>query len=267
MGRAVSRQLPLFEAPAAEDEPRARAYAAPEERLFLPAAAGAEYVRLGDPRVHPERVRVAGLALELVRAHEPVLESHLRIEWSPKFTARVGDARLIPHDDDRPTNRLPKNGWTARVRFSLPLWPKLPLEERDNTVAHELAHLICFVRQLTGRLPRHRREHRKPHSKLWRGVMEELGYEPSVRCTRGTPGKTMSSPHRLRCIRCGAPVYVGRRRYQNAAKLLEALRAHDFDLWEAWRARALPRRTYSHAPCQETHGWLASLLIPDEPGS
>lgn len=117
-----------------------------------------------------ERQRVAGLALALVRAHEPALEGMLRIGWSARFTRRLGDA----------TYTLPPAAAMARVRFSTPLWGRAGRVEQDATVAHEVAHLIVFHRHHQAIAAWGPDVASKPaqHGHEWRGVMRELGYKP-----------------------------------------------------------------------------------------
>ena len=54
----------------------------------------------------------------------------VRWSWNDTFTRRMGDAK---HDPDQ------KGG---RMRFSKPLWPAASEGEREETVLHELAHII-----------------------------------------------------------------------------------------------------------------------------
>lgn len=58
--------------------------------------------------------------------------SYLRVRWrwNNEFTRRMGDAK---HDGSR------EGGF---MRFSKPLWPAASVAEREETVLHELAHVI-----------------------------------------------------------------------------------------------------------------------------
>jgi predicted SprT family Zn-dependent metalloprotease len=140
------------------------------------------------------RARAAALALTLVRAHEPALERYLRIEWKG-FTWRMGDARLF-----KVRGRL-----TAQVRLSIPLWPRASEEERDQTVAHEVAHLIQRWRQRRGDYARAPVASLSSHGVAWRSVMRELGYKPD-RCHEVPTGAA-----RACAGGCGVEVLVHRR--------------------------------------------------------
>jgi len=134
-----------------------------------------------------ERQRVAALALQLVREHQPKLEPWLRIEWAPRFTAKLGEARLrIYHHE-------------ARVRFSLPLWPRASAEWRDNVVAHELAHLIVYWRKVRGDYGRRRI---MPHGPEWQDVMRAMGYVPRTTHSVDTTGLTRRRRGTVWCHRC-----------------------------------------------------------------
>lgn len=84
----------------------------------------------------------------------------LRMEWSNRFTRRMGDALV--------TSRAHATG---RVRFSVPLWPRATPAERRQTVLHELAHVAADLRHGA----------RCKHGLRWKAVMRELGLEPE-RC-------------------------------------------------------------------------------------
>lgn len=51
----------------------------------------------------------------------------LRIRFNGRFTARVADA----------------NSATQEIRLSKQIWPRLSREQRENTLSHELAHLVA----------------------------------------------------------------------------------------------------------------------------
>lgn len=81
------------------------------------------------------------------------------VVWSTRYTAKIGSANL--------------NGW--RIKLSVPLMKRASIEERKNTIAHEVCHLLAMrrARQRCVRLP--------PHGDLWRTLMRRAGYEPT-RC-------------------------------------------------------------------------------------
>ena len=79
------------------------------------------------------------------------------VEWNPRFTKRLGDAGYSPT-----TNR-------ARIRLSIPLWPRSTEEGRRETVIHEACHLIAFYKH--GVVAAHGHE--------WRLAMRNCGLQPT----------------------------------------------------------------------------------------
>lgn len=130
------------------------------------------------------RARVGGWVIEyLTKVGREDLLDVVRVEWNSRFTRRMGDATYRP--------ALPGREIVARCRFSIPLWERASEEERRNTVAHELAHLVCFHEWYTkpwhtgrririGELPG---RGRKPtaHGWEWKKIMHRMGETPS-RC-------------------------------------------------------------------------------------
>ena len=53
------------------------------------------------------------------------------VEWNPRFTRKMGDARY---------NQFT---YLAKIRLSLPLWPRASQKERQETVIHEACHIIA----------------------------------------------------------------------------------------------------------------------------
>lgn len=188
-------------------------------------------------RVSPtERQRVAGLALRLVREHEPALEELLTLGWSSRFTSRLGDATYVGRfhleqaaarglQGVRLGGRKLASQPMARARFSEVLWAAAGRTEQDATVAHEIAHLIVYHRYaeaLAALSPRERAHtvsrprKPEPHGREWQRVMRELGYEPE-RCHSVT-APSSRRPHTLHCHACGATQPVSRRAHQRAAQ-------------------------------------------------
>lgn len=79
--------------------------------------------------------------------------------WSPRFTARMGDACLN----------------TNVLRFSRPLWPAAPPRERRETIVHEVCHLVAYAE--FGRVADD-----YPHGAEWREVMSWAGYPNAQAC-------------------------------------------------------------------------------------
>ena len=60
----------------------------------------------------------------------PELAQVIVVEWNPRFTRRLGDAGYSPIT------------YRARIRLSIPLWPRASEQDRRETVIHETCHLI-----------------------------------------------------------------------------------------------------------------------------
>jgi predicted SprT family Zn-dependent metalloprotease len=227
-----------------------------------------------------ERQRIAGLALGLVREHQPDLEPLLVIGYSTRFTRRLGDALYIS-----PTRAVLVEEWlrkghnpgdvaewfgttdttpSARIRLSVPLWSRIGKRERDDTVAHEVAHLIVAHRHEELGVYGDSRKRLKPHGPEWQLVMaRELGYSPratsKTRIDRTGMAGTRSK-YRLVCVLCGAPVYVGKKRFDRADRCATAIKKHGA-LTKARLYSDAARQSLHHRPCQHA-GAAASLLVP-----
>ena len=179
-----------------------------------------------------ERQRVAGLALQLVREHCPELETMLRIEWSERFTSRLGDATFrrmqarmsdgTVHTDPRMVRFMGGTPPLARVRFSTKLWAVASGDERDNTVAHEVAHLVVFWRHyeaVNAAVCAGRKPPRMPagHGREWRNVMLDMGHDP-----HRTHNVILPDARVLVCTLCAMRYPVGPKRYANAQKAHKA---------------------------------------------
>ena len=79
------------------------------------------------------------------------------VEWNPRFTRRLGDAGYSP------------TTFRARIRLSIPLWPRSTEEDRKETVIHEACHLIAFYKH---------RVVTAPHGTEWKEAMKNCGIEP-----------------------------------------------------------------------------------------
>lgn len=144
---------------------------------------------------HDHRVQASQWALETLRAlgREDLID-HLTIEWSTRFTSRLGDACYINVAALPAWRKLPKkyernniDGIVARLRFSSPIWPRANEQERYQTVVHEVCHLVAnHEAHLAGR--------GKPqaHGYEWKRTMLRAGVRPE-RChsvdTKGLKGK------------------------------------------------------------------------------
>ena len=103
-----------------------------------------------------ERQRVARLALDLLKNYPEEITQKLHIEWSKRFTSRLGDATRMQGK--------------YRLRFSVPLWERADLKTQNETVAHEAAHLVVMHRSF------YRGRRYSDHGIEWKSVMREMGY-------------------------------------------------------------------------------------------
>ncbi len=78
------------------------------------------------------------------------------VEWNSRFTRRLGDGVYSPVT------------FRARIRLSLPLWPRASEKERRETVIHEVCH--CIVGYKHGSVAHHGQE--------WNQAMKNCGVEP-----------------------------------------------------------------------------------------
>jgi SprT protein len=88
--------------------------------------------------------------------HVDELAQVIVVEWNGRFTRRLGDAAY---------NSIT---YRARIRLSLPLWPRATEEDRRETVIHEACHLIAFYKH--GQVSAHGSE--------WKAAMKNCGVEP-----------------------------------------------------------------------------------------
>jgi SprT protein len=86
----------------------------------------------------------------------PELAQVIVVEWNGRFTKRLGDAGYSSVT------------FRARIRLSIPLWPRATEEDRRETVIHETCHLIAFYKH--GVVAAHGHE--------WRLAMKNCGVEP-----------------------------------------------------------------------------------------
>lgn len=79
------------------------------------------------------------------------------VEWNSRFTRRMGDAIYSPIS------------MRARIRLSLPLWPRASAQDRRETVIHETCH--CVVGYKHGYAA-------SAHGSAWKKAMQNCGVEP-----------------------------------------------------------------------------------------
>ena len=86
----------------------------------------------------------------------PELAQAIIVEWNSRFTRRLGDGVYSPIT------------FRARIRLSLPLWPRASEKDRRETVIHEACH--CIVGYKFGVVAHHGSE--------WKAAMKNCGVEP-----------------------------------------------------------------------------------------
>jgi SprT protein len=79
------------------------------------------------------------------------------VEWNWRFTKRLGDAGYSP------------TTYRARIRLSIPLWPRASDQDRRETVIHEACHIIVGYR--FGFVA-------TAHGSEWKAAMQNCGVEP-----------------------------------------------------------------------------------------
>lgn len=78
-------------------------------------------------------------------------------EFNMRFTARLGDAER------------------NHIRFSFPLWGLCSVEEREDTIIHEVCHVINWWQMLANK------KIRKAHGPEWKYLMILAGGNPNAR--------------------------------------------------------------------------------------
>lgn len=97
------------------------------------------------------------------------------------------------------TTRVRAGAATGTIRISRHLVTDGTAEMLRDTLLHEIAHAVAYVRH--GRAAMN-------HGPLWRAVAREIGARPEATCRAGP---LVPAPHVLVCGRCGAEVGLYRR--------------------------------------------------------
>jgi len=106
----------------------------------------------------------------------------IKIQFNKRFTNRMGDARYF------------KRGQYGLTRYSQPLWPRADRTERDNTVIHEVCHVVADFKypELVRR--------QGIHGDIWQTLHRICGAEPMVRhnvCNNGL--RKQVKKYRVKC--------------------------------------------------------------------
>ena len=102
-----------------------------------------------------------GLELQAIaQGSAGIQPAYCDLEWSGRFTRRMGDAQV--------TDRTLRHGL---VRLSKPLWPRAKPWKRRNTMVHEIAHVYaCLEKPGEG------------HGAVWKRYMRLFGVPEPKRC-------------------------------------------------------------------------------------
>lgn len=112
----------------------------------------------------------------------PDLVPKIKWRFNAKFRSRMADANCV----------------TLMLRFSVPLWNKATLLEKENTVKHETCHLIARTKY--GKV--------QSHGEQWKQTMLRAGQQP-LRChSIKLPKKTID----VICTGCKLVIAMGSRR-------------------------------------------------------
>ena len=78
------------------------------------------------------------------------------VEWNRRFTRRLGDGVYSPLT------------YRAKIRLSIPLWPRASSKDRMETVIHEACHVIVGYKH----------GYVAAHGSEWKAAMRKCGVEP-----------------------------------------------------------------------------------------
>lgn len=122
----------------------------------------------------------------------PELANNIRVEWSNRFTRRLGDANYLSSKQ------------IGRVRFSTKLWPSMSEEKQDDLVLHETAHVISFYKKGKENVLA---EGRGGHGPTWGKIAKQIGAEPE-RYAKSTDAafaehRRRVTRYKLSCSGCG----------------------------------------------------------------
>jgi len=147
------------------------------------ATIGTTDAKGNDIATHEDRVQASQWALETFRAlgREDLID-HLTVEWSTRFTSRLGDACYIDvtaipswRKLDKKFDRNVVDGKVCRLRFSAPIWPLADETQRYETVVHEVAHLVTSHEANLAN-----RGKPQSHGYEWKSVMLRAGISPKT---------------------------------------------------------------------------------------
>ena len=96
----------------------------------------------------------------------PELFDKITIEWNSRFTRRMGDAEW------KRVRGIVTEEYGI-VRFSRPLWPRADETQRNQTVIHEVCHIVKAYKY-----PQLNPGRRNPHGREWKHLMRLCGITP-----------------------------------------------------------------------------------------
>ena len=146
------------------------------------------------------------------------------IRWSARYIAKMGSAQL--------TSRERQEG---RITLSKALWPEASPEQRDETIVHELAHILDALTKTPKPIRlttdfRVKRKRRVFHGPSWKAWMARLGY-PRASVTHDVGAQAAHARRRAKrsatrggngwsvsCNRCASSVRMGPLQFKKARR-------------------------------------------------
>jgi len=133
-----------------------------------------------------ERQRVAAMVLKaLKKMGRQDLLPYIWVVWSTRLTSSMGRA-VFARPGDIVRKRFEKNtidGRVVRMELSVPLWDRATEAQRNQTILHELSHLITHQEALIAQ-----QERPKPHGRRWKNTMHRIGADAARTHTVDTGG-------------------------------------------------------------------------------
>ncbi|MHC4237227.1 MAG: SprT family zinc-dependent metalloprotease [Planctomycetota bacterium] len=163
-----------------------------------------------------ERQRVAAMVLKaLKKMGRQDLLPYIWIVWSSRLTSSMGRA-VFARPGDTVRKRFQKNtidGRVVRMELSVPLWSRANEAQRNQTILHELSHLITHQEALLAQ-----QERPAPHGRRWKNTMHRIGADAARTHTVDTGGLgRLKAKAQCRCMdhyvtpRMAGEILMGRR--------------------------------------------------------
>lgn len=116
----------------------------------------------------------------------------INLFWNKRFTSRLGDALY--------QKKIPGHSFEyARIRLSEPLWPKISKVEKDETVVHEVCHIVSM--REAARAGRYIQK----HGKEWKTLMRICGKDGKV--THSVDTSEFKRTYKTRRVACFCKIW------------------------------------------------------------